>query len=165
MEIDSSQELNKAIRAAGKKKEASIWFATWPNLRDITTRFAEYITNIVTDVDSGQPLLTMCVTEAFGAINTNWTDFNNERAFLAGLLRHSPKLFKVRVGINSSDEFIPWDPMTESMTSFVARHSGDIEVIDEPFCKIGDEHARLLFAVRLMSAADIERIGVDNVVR
>ncbi|MDE3021163.1 MAG: hypothetical protein KGI54_04825 [Pseudomonadota bacterium] len=164
MEIDAYHELNKAIKASGRKKEASVWFSSWPNIRELAMRLTEYIPMCVPDVETGRPLLVRCIEEAFDAINMDWLNPENEKKFISGLMKPTPSILNLRIGITHNGCFTPWNPAIESLMKFINSQPGDLTIIEEPFFDMPPYEVRMILASRIMDMIDINRIGIKNVI-
>lgn len=163
MRIDSLHELSVALRRTGRFREAGTWFVTWPGTRIVAQRLASYIGNAVPYRDEVS-LLEQCLRDAFDSVRNLGTAPEEERRFLASLLWRTPHMLRVRIGLRLGQDVLSWDPLLESLETFLAQQDerGTIEIYPESYCELPDDQARLLIAVRILSVADIERIGINR---
>ena len=160
----SHKVLSQALRAIGAHGAAQRIFALHPNVEAAAGRLVQFLTGRFPG--RTEPLAHECLRAAFRAFGNARLAKAGEGAlrFLTALVAGAHEMVRKRVGVDTERGPTFWVPFEEPFREFLVRVGVDPEtvefvVLEEPAPGGIDERmAAVMLAVRIMPAADADRV-------
>ena len=138
-------------------------FHSWPNLKEATFKFLDFIHPDIKDDVTGHSLLSICLNNACDQYDNcpahDVGTIEQVYLYLYGLLQESHKILDVHV---TTKDLQIWDPLNQSILNFLTNHT-DIKLVQESYINTKPETIRMMFLSRIITVKDLKAIPGNKI--
>jgi hypothetical protein len=152
--------------AAGQNRlqhRLKLIFDSWPNLRNATYKFMDYV-HVDLRSNDGSPLLSKCILSAVTAYEQcppeKVGSTTQMFCYLNGLLKHAHEIVNFHVA-NDAKPPQSWEPFSQSILDFIASNKNAM-IHDEKYAQVDPNSIRLMLLARIITIKDLNTIEKCN---